>query len=405
MSKNNQTVAGLSRKKRIFFTLIIITGSLAFSLWIANTVVRKVGRYQAKKYPDYPQAVRQDGLGPGGMLKEGFEERVHDGYGKSVRWKNNDQGFRNDRNFAQHQAPGVLRILSLGDSFTAGYRVGQEDTFSRLLEVWSTRTLAPTEVLISQIEHPDLGLTYLRKFGYQWSPHVVLLGITLGNDIAQAYVSRHPSPIGFRHGLEILDLPPRCYNLQFQFRRFVQKALYRVQRTRLYSAIFHPPLAMTPWYDRHKPLKLFDAQNGLGMFIKQSPPEIELAYQRLLQILLDYQQFCDSRGIEFLVAIFPQRYQVQPQDWRATAIAYNLNTDAFDLMQPNKRIVDFCDLNSIICLDPTAEMAAFHRKSGKDLYLPRGDMHWNRYGHSAWFDGTRHKIQEILQTVIEGLIK
>ena len=293
MPTTDHTIAGLSRKKRFVFTLIIITVSIVLSLWAANTVVRKVGHYQANKYPDYPQAVSQDRMGPGGLLKEGFEDRVHDGYGKSVRWKNNAQGFRNDRNFTKQPAPGVLRILSLGDSFTAGYRVGQEDTFSRLLEDWSTQSLAPTEVLISNIEHPRRGLGYLRKFGHRWSPHVVLLGITLGNDIAQSYIARHPTPTGFRHGLEKLDLPAQCFNQQFQFKLWIQRALYRMQRTRLYSAIFQPPLAVTSWYGRHTTLKLFDAQNGLGMYIKKPPPEIEQAYQRLFHILLKYKHFCD----------------------------------------------------------------------------------------------------------------
>jgi hypothetical protein len=271
-----------------------------------------------------------------------------------------------------------------------------------LLEDWSTQTLAPTEVLIAQAEHLDQGLTYLRKFGYRWSPHAIMLGITLGNDIAQAYVSRHPTRIGFRHGLEKLDLPAQCYNRQFELKRFFQSAFYRVQDTRLFSAIFHPPLAVKNGYHRHLPLKLFDAQNGLGMFIKHSPPEIELAYQRLFQILLNYQQFCDFHDIRFMAAIFPQRYQVQPQDWRATVIAHNLNAEAFDLMLPNKRILKFCDRNSIDCLDPTAEMAAIHRRGGTSLYLPRGDMHWNRYGHAAWFEGARPALQKILQAVIDA---
>jgi hypothetical protein len=271
------------------------------------------------------------------------------------------------------------------------------------LQEWSTQTLAPTEVLVSNIEHPDRGLRYLRKSGYRWSPHVVLLGLTLGNDIAQSYIARHPTPTGFKHGLEKLDLPAYCYNQEFGLKRWIQSAFYRVQRTRLYSTLFHPSLAVTSWYDRDAPIKLFDASNGLGMYIKKTPPEIKLAYKRLFHILSKYQRFCDSHGMVFVVAIFPQRFQVQPDDWHATAIAYNLNSDAFDLMLPNKRILDFCKKNSITCLDPTTQMAAIHRQDGQDLYLPRGDMHWNRHGHAAWFDGARPALQGILQDVIKDL--
>lgn len=405
MPTTNRSITGLSRRKRFVFTVVLIGVSILFSLWLANTVLHKISRYQANKYPDYPQTVREKGMGSGGLLKEGFEGHVHDGYGKSVRWKNNSQGFRSDRNFAKQPAPGVLRILSLGDSFTAGYRVDQKDTFSRLLEEWSSKSLAPTEVLVSNIEHPARGLGYLRKSGHQWSPHVVLLGITLGNDIAQSYIARHPTRTGFKHGLEKLDIPANCFNQGFSFKRWIQQAFYRVKRTRLYGAIFNPPLAVTSWYDRGTPLKLFDAANGLGMYIKNTPAEIELAYQRLFQILLKYQWFCDAHGMIFVVAIFPQRYQVQPQDWQATAIAYNLDTEAFDLMLPNKKILNFCENNAITCLDATTEMAALHRESGLDLYLPRGDMHWNRNGHAAWFDGARPELKKILQAVVAESLK
>jgi hypothetical protein len=77
MPTNHQTISGLSRGKRFVFTVVLITVSVILSLWAADMVIYKVGRYQTAKYPDYPQAVRQKGMGPGGLLKEGFEDHVH----------------------------------------------------------------------------------------------------------------------------------------------------------------------------------------------------------------------------------------------------------------------------------------------------------------------------------------
>lgn len=401
MPPEDHLITKLSRGKRFAFAAVTVTVSIVFSLWVADTIIRKVERYRVKKYSDYAQVIRTGGVGPGGMLQEGFDDWVQDGYGSSVRWQNNSQGFRKDRDFSQTPNPGVLRILSLGDSFTAGYRVGQEETFSRLLEVWSTVNLVPTEVLISQTEHPDAGLTYLKEYGYRWSPQVVLLGITLGNDIAQSYVSRHPSTIGFRHGLENLDLPAECFIQKDRFRQFYKKSLYRIQRSRLFSAIFNSSIAINSWYGRKENLKLFDAQNGLGMYIKNPPPEIEQAYQRLFLILADYKEYCQKLRIILLVGIFPQRFQVQPGDWRATTVAYGLNADKFDLMLPNRRILDFCRRNDIACIDPTESMRKYHQKTQNNMYLPRGDMHWNRFGHRAWFDGARPALSAKLQTVID----
>ena len=261
-------------------------------------------------------------------------------------------------------APGILRILSLGDSFTAGTRIDQADTFSIILEEWSTKNLAPTEVLISEIEHPDYGLKYLRQYGYKWSPHIAMLGITLGNDIAQSYVSRHPTSIGFRHGLEQFNIPDHCFVQRSSIKKAVIKKLYDLSRSRLSKAIFKPADDISNWYGRKEKLKLFDAQNGLGMYIKNPPPEIKDAYQRLFQILLEYKEFCGKHNIKFVVLIFPQRFQVQPDDWSATVIANNLNPAAFDLMQPNELIRKFCLSESIICIDPTEALKTYHQDTG-----------------------------------------
>jgi lysophospholipase L1-like esterase len=52
----------------------------------------------------------------------------------TVWFRINSQGMRADREFAREKPPGVKRIVSLGDSFTMGYEVANEETFSSLLE-------------------------------------------------------------------------------------------------------------------------------------------------------------------------------------------------------------------------------------------------------------------------------
>lgn len=105
-------------------------------------------------------------------------------------WKNNLQGFRYNLDVLLEPETGTIRILSLGDSFVAGYRLGQNETFSALLEKYfnSKKDTIKYEVLISCVEEPSTGLYYLTKFGIKFKPRVVMLGITLGNDLAGSYV-------------------------------------------------------------------------------------------------------------------------------------------------------------------------------------------------------------------------
>jgi hypothetical protein len=396
----------LGRRKKICFAVISMILSTVLSLFIVEQSLRYLTKYrhsQARKHPDYGDTWRSGGLGPGGYLKEGFSAQLIGAYGETVRWKNNSQGFRNDQDFAPSPPPGTLRILSLGDSFTAGYRIDQDDTYSKQLEDWSTASFGPTEALVSSIEHPHTGLTYLKDRGHKWSPHIVLLGITLGNDIAQSYVSLHPDKIGFNHGLESLDLPDECLLERKGWDKIMARTLSWIYRRRVLNAISEQPKGISSWYRRTTKPKLFDAINGLGMFISIPPAEIEEAYHRLFRILMDFKTFCTDRGMRFAVLLFPQRYQVQSIDWQATINRYSLRDDRFDLMLPNRRIRTFCEMNSILCIDSTKFMKEYHQETKQNLYLPRGDMHWNHHGHKVWFEGAKPDLARLIQEKFEEI--
>lgn len=57
-----------------------------------------------------------------------------DMYGKGIWLRTNNQGFRNDRDFAMAVPPGKTRIICSGDSFTLGYGVDNDHTWCHLLE-------------------------------------------------------------------------------------------------------------------------------------------------------------------------------------------------------------------------------------------------------------------------------
>lgn len=334
----------------------------------------------------------------GGLLRPGFSSDVIGGDGSPVSWTNNAAGFRSTREFTRETPPGTLRILSLGDSFTAGYRVGDEETFSRRLEIWLTETLGPTEVLINGIEEPANGLRYFLDTGVSWSPHVVLVGITLGNDIAQAYVSRHPQPIGFRNGLEDVVLPPESLLESTTLSWLAREIRYAALRSRLFSLI-RPRRAITSWYGHAYPPRLFDPINGFGMFLRDPPAEIDAAYDRLFAILDETATEAESRGVHLIVAVFPQRYQVQPADWIAAQAAYGLDNGAFDLDRPNTLLAEYCLERRLNCVDPTEAMRRDHTSTGETYYQPLGDMHWNAAGHRAWLDGAKPDLLRMMAPI------
>jgi len=126
-----QMAPGISVRRRVLFAAAAVCLSAAGSLSLVELVLRKL-EDQSAPVADYGD-VFDGALSAGGQLLPDFDGPVSDGQGGLVRWKTNSDGFRNDREFERKRIPGGLRILSLGDSFAAGYRVGQRPTRA----VWS----------------------------------------------------------------------------------------------------------------------------------------------------------------------------------------------------------------------------------------------------------------------------
>ena len=385
--------------KKVWFLLWVLVLPLIVALILADFVIGRQEKYRRNHVHDYGFMVKQnDQMGRGGFLKENMTAYVTNGLGGKVRWTNNAAGFRNDQEFSAEPPPGTLRILSMGDSFTAGYRVGQHQTFSYLLQQWLNEHLGKSQVMVSEIEEPITALYFLQKYGLSYHPQIVLMGITLGNDIGQAYNSQGKYVLitdhagNFRIEHNQTKFVAQNYSIPaayLQKQSYLQKKIHAFQRWfwKLWLIReFHKNSEGIVSYFDVDPPRIIDYCNGLGMYMKPLPPPLEEAYQRLFQIILACQTICQQHHIIFAVELFPQRFQVQPQDWQSAVEKYSLKKSAFDLMGPNKKIRQFCEAHEITLIDPTLEMAKWYAKTGARMYLPFGDMHWNKTGHRAFFE-------------------
>jgi len=308
---------------------VLVSSALALGLAEGALRLRERGRAPAAKSGlDYGDTLRGDGLGPGGFLKEGFEGRVVNGLGGTVFWRNNAQGFRRSEDTPDTPLPGVLRVLSMGDSFTAGYRVDQEETFSRLLEKdLAARGLA--EVLIAEIEEPVTGLFWLDRSGARFHTSVVILGLTLGNDIAQAGLVLD-SPGGYRIEPPAFSIEQTAVGLALEKRDEIHAMIPEAclagapaevpvrRRLHVLDLAFGMPAqpigsSRSPGLSRF----LLDGVNGLGICLVPPPPLVDVLFERLSRTLLGYRALANERGFAFAVVLFPQRYAMQEEDWNA----------------------------------------------------------------------------------------
>lgn len=367
---------------------------------------------------DYSDVYRTNGLGVGGYLKENFKGYVKNGYGGKVWWENNSQGFRYDTDISFGHSPNKIRVLSLGDSFTAGYRIGQNETFSSLLEQFfnSKKDGKEYEVLISCIESPIKGLNYLSKFSIKFNPDVVLLGITLGNDILQSYTGLDSKGSFILDDLQkeikenpnydpdilkksgSLYVPNQCITPNSEKNQINNaKNVHLMDKLVSYRIINkflkgYEGESIISYYGDKERVKLFDGCNGLGMFMKNPPREIEEAYKRLFRILKVCNILSKKYNFRLIIILFPQRFQVQKEDWIATKRDYHLKDKCFDLMKPNNEILNFCIKNDIMCIDPTKDMSNTYNNLHKSLYLPFGDMHMNALGNSVLYSIIKDEV-------------
>jgi hypothetical protein len=397
----------MTRSKKFIFMvltcLLVLLPSIAGMEFLLRSLEKRKERLL--DYADVSLGV----LGLGGLLKPNFKEMLVDGYGGRIRWATNSQGFRNNYETPEVPASDVFRVASLGDSFTAGYRVGQEDSFSFQLERWLREKGDPkAEVLVSLVEEPVHALFYLQTQGMKMHPKLVVLGVTLGNDLAQVFLSLHPqgaytlggggedwavrmnpqgAQVGFQNFLANYPLPRECLKEKTMLRKARWGLNYAWDHSRLRAALSLPAKrAIISWYGAVAQPKAFDPVHGLGFYLKHPTPEIEAAFASVRRTLQALKIFLDKNQTALTVVLFPQRFQVQQRDWQATVLEYGLREDCFDLNRPNNRIAEFCKEFSMACLDPTAGMTSRHTQTGADLYLPGGDMHWNKAGHTVFYE-------------------
>jgi hypothetical protein len=108
----------------------------------------------------------------------------HDSADVTVWFQINQQGMRADRDYSYRKPAGVHRIVSLGDSFTLGYEVSGDQTFSAVLERELEAMGCNVEVLnagVSGFSTAEAYL-YLERELWNYDPDIVLVSFFV-NDL------------------------------------------------------------------------------------------------------------------------------------------------------------------------------------------------------------------------------
>ena len=362
-------------------------------------------------------------IGPGGRLNPNLSSwMVRSGVEDLRRvWiRTNSLGFRNDQELVGPSGGENTTVLSLGDSFSNGFGIDQEDFYGSVLQRRLREALGMrTHVWNAEVSDPCYGLRFLQDFGYGYRPDVILLNLS-GNDVLQSLWACGPSTgaLQLEPGGRLIARPDRDHRSGHRHARWQHHQYPRVgdagveawaglaskrrltfgglSRLRLVDRLrlLNPPhfrgsdtLALgeltssTASEQRHLARKLlFDGFPSLGMAYLPDLPPKEESLALLFRLLDAMHAGARESDAILMVVYFPQRHQVQDQDWDVLRRRWGLDPRDFELGQEPRRIGEFCDRRGIAFVDLSR---AFRQEAARaNLYLPY-DGHPNELGHAV----------------------
>ena len=302
--------------------------------------------------------------------------------------RTNSQGLRDYEH--GEKAPGVTRILGLGDSFTFGAGVELADTYlSRLEQDWSdTHPDRSLDVIKAGVGgyNTRQQLAFLEKYGLDYRPDLVLVGFYC-NDVPDNLA--HPQPVAFgyrtRGGGGLRAKMGRRLALM-RYGRVKWDALKigllrRMQsRTDDLEDFFYGPKKRS--LARLLGLKPGDEvpNETLGLFAVEVPARLREAWDVTEATFASMKKACHAQGIGVALLYIPAHFQAAPAEWEKILARYGHDPARYDLLKPNRLLAGICARLDIDLIDPTGAFQE-EMRTGSTLYI-RYDGHWNAAGHS-----------------------
>jgi hypothetical protein len=290
--------------------------------------------------------------------------------------KFNSIGMR-DRDHAKKKQEDTTRILVLGDSFMEALQVAFEDSFPSLLESGLRETLRRNvEVLNCAVSGwgQDAQLAYLTKYGRAFEPDLILVAMTLQNDVLdnmgeQFHTLAHdkliPKPVARMSFLELKIL---------HVKGFLASHSHLWQLLRKWKSLGEiRSLATT--LDEH-------VMQLIGR--NEETEELKRGWKLTFELFKGIREVGKSMGAKTAIMLIPLKLQLQDDslDGVRTSVAMSMDDVAIEKPQQAMRTFGREANIEIIDLLPTLRRwTVEHRTSENKASLHLREGHWNVNGH------------------------
>jgi hypothetical protein len=294
----------------------------------------------------------------------------------------NSIGLR-DVEFAVGKAPGVFRILMLGDSFTEGNGVSMEQTFSKQLErmLGDVALSQPVQVINAGVGSysPLLEYVYLKNEGLKLQPDLVILNYDLSDvsdDIhytALAKFDHDGLPIGVQsdsEGKEHSYAGSTLVGIKDFLKHHTH--LYNFVRVRTSKQIDR----LTRTLNRSGDIRVDKYAMLRDNYRHADDRDWALSYRYLLLV----RDLLESHRIDFWVTVYPYGLQVSTREWNSGRLAWGFKQDTIYSTMPQQYVEQFCKRNAITVLNMCADFSRYAQVHFP-LYWDY-DGHWTAQGHT-----------------------
>ncbi len=409
-----------NRNSKVLFYSVLICAQLIVILIFGEVLIRIFA--PQKTYADFKELVGSYyAYSPFNRLTlkknySGFEPSM-EYRNRKVKITTNSLGLRN-KEISFDKQPGIKRILILGDSYTFGVYVEDDETFSARLESLLQEDGYKVEVINAGYAcgwETDEQYAWLLNEGLKLNPDIVILGFFLGNDITGinpenwTEINKKGLPIKihdkdlyidesgrirskksdnktvgseFIYRIPVLRESQLLILLSKKFEYYKEKIVMRLEENKNLSA--PPSGASVYWYPQifgASAGKVYEKYNSTYLQRRSEFNQKELLFKKLLEGMRDA---TEEHGIKFAVLMVPFNFQVEPEYFLPKVFALPDEQKAIRngeiLIAENyfETIKTELEKERIKYLDILGPM---RRANGK--YYPRnGEVHFNPNGHN-----------------------
>ena len=305
----------------------------------------------------------------------------------------NSDGWRGPE-VALKPPPGTFRIALLGDSYIEAFEVPFEKTAGEVIER-RLSALRGTPVEVLNFGHGGYGTTQqlltLQHEVWKYSPDLVLLAVTTGNDISDNYrplkrTDYVPYHV-FRGGELVLDssfLQSKGYRSRALWTRQLLQVVQYSRLAQLVNRVRHTGRKC----ERQQQYSGGDSGKELGLRdevqLPPTTPDWREAWRVTEGILREMRDECRRKDTPFAIVTLTRGIQVTPVRERKEKFLRQLGAE--DLYYPERRLAAFGKREGVPVLNLAPAMAKQAEERQVYFHAYRDSLgigHWSEAGHIA----------------------